>query len=187
MKQILVADVMTREPIIIKPDTNLLECARKMVKKRIGSLLLVDQKKLRGFISQHDILWALIKKTKKDLSSIKAIDISPRKIATIKPSATIKEAIRKMKKLKFERLPVIYEGKFVGIITIRDILIFHPEIYPELDEFAEIREETQKLKRVRKSEEKISTHEGICPECGNQGLLYRDNGRLMCGSCNSPI
>ena len=75
MKDVLVSDIMTREPIIIKPTTNLLECARKMVRKRVGSLLLVDKKKLVGFISQKDILWALIKKSKEDLSNIKAITI----------------------------------------------------------------------------------------------------------------
>jgi len=187
MKKILVVDIMTRDPIIINPDTNLLECARKIVKKKVGSLLIVDKKKLVGFISQQDILWALIKKSKKDLKDIRAIDISPKKIATTKPSATIKEVLSKMKKLKFDRLPVIQEKKLVGMVTVRDILSFHPEFYPELEEFAEIREETQKLKRVRKSEERTPMHEGICPECGNQGLLYRANGRLMCGSCNSSI
>ncbi|GAI69958.1 unnamed protein product, partial [marine sediment metagenome] len=96
MKKILVADIMTRDPIIINPDTDLLECARKMVKKKVGSLLIVDKKKLVGFISRQDILWALIKKSKKDLKDIKAIDISPKKIATTKPSATIKEVLSKM-------------------------------------------------------------------------------------------
>ena len=113
MQNILVADVMTRDPIAVKPDTNLLECSRKMVKKRVGSLLVVENKKLVGFISEKDILWALVKKSKKDLSKIKAIDICQKKIITIKPSATIKEATDKMKKLKFERLPVINNGNLV--------------------------------------------------------------------------
>lgn len=52
MKNILVADVMTRDPVIIKPDTNLLECAKKMVRKRVGSLLIVQNKKLVGFLSE---------------------------------------------------------------------------------------------------------------------------------------
>ncbi|MCP6727588.1 MAG: CBS domain-containing protein, partial [Patescibacteria group bacterium] len=86
MKEILVADIMTRDPITVKPDTNLLECARKMVRKRVGSLVIIDDKNLVGFISQRDILWAVVKKSKDDLSRIKAKDISPKKIATVKPS-----------------------------------------------------------------------------------------------------
>ena len=182
MESILVADIMTREPVTIKPDTNLLECAKKMVKKKVGSLLIVDGKKLVGFISRQDILWALIKKSKEDLSTIKAIDISPKKIATIKLSATINEALSKMKKLKFDRLPVIHEKELVGMLTAKDILNFNPEYYPELDEFAQIKEETQKLKRVEKSKSRIMT-EGICSECGNHDILFRENGMMVCPSC----
>lgn len=185
MKSILVADIMTREPIIIGPNMNLLECAKKMVKKRVGSLLIVNKKRLIGFISQKDILWALIKKSKQDLSTIKAIEISPKKIATINPSFTIKETIKKMKKLKFERLPVIHNKELVGIITVKDILNFHPEIYPELDEFAQIREETKKLKRIEKT--KISRRIGICEECGNEDVLQKFNGMLICESCKNSM
>jgi len=187
MKNILVADIMTRDPIIIKPDTNLLECARKMVRKRVGSLLIVSNKKLVGFISQKDILWALIKKSKKDLTTIKASDISAKKIATIKPTASVKEAIQKMKKLKFARLPVIHNTEFVGIVTMKDILNFNPELYPELEEIDKIREETKKLKRVKKAQERRSIHEGICEECGNQDILSMVDGKFICESCRNSI
>ncbi|MAG78862.1 hypothetical protein CMI40_00610 [Candidatus Pacearchaeota archaeon] len=185
MKRIVVADVMTREPFIVKPDTSLLDCAKQMVRKRVGSLLIVNKKKLIGFISEKDILWALIKKSKSDLSKIKAIDISPRKIATIKPLNTIDEAMKKMKKLKLEKLPVIHDNSLVGIITTKDILNFHPEVYQELEEFTQIREETEKLKRVKKARDKKLSQEGICEECGNQNILYRSEGMLICDSCRN--
>ena len=187
MKQILVSDVMTRNPITIKPSTNLLECARKMVRKRLGSLLIVDKKKLIGFISQRDILWALIKKSKKDLSKIKAVDISPKKIATIRSSITIKEVIKRMNKLKFDRLPVVDKGELIGIITVKDVLNFHPELYPELEELAKIREETTKLKRIKKVKSREFIRDGICEDCGTQDILYRINGMLICESCKSSI
>ena len=180
MENIRVSDIMTRDPVSIKPDTNLLECAKTMVRKNVGSILLVEKSKLVGFISQKDILWALIKKSEKDLDKIKAIDISPKKIATIKPDASLREAIEKMKKVGFERLPVIFEGKLAGMITIKDILNFHPEVYPELDEFAKIREEQEKLKRIKKAK---LIREGICEECGTYYILFRTNNRLLCEEC----
>ena len=186
MENILVADVMTREPVTVKPDEDLLKCAKKMVKKKVGSLLLVDKKKLIGFIGERDILWALVKKSKKDLSNIKARDISPKKIITIRPSATVNEAISKMKKLKFERLPVINNNQLVGILTAKDILNFHPELYPELEEFAKVREETRKLKRIKKAKERSSV-EGICEECGETDFLYRIHDMLVCESCKNFI
>ena len=184
MKQVLVSDIMTRDPITIKSDATLLECARKMVRKRVGSLLITHRKKLVGFISQQDILWALVKSSKKDLSEIKAMDISPKKIAKIKPLRTIEEAISKMKKLRFERLPVIHQGELVGVVSVKDILNFHPEFYPEIDEFAKIREEAEKLKRVEKAS---SIHEGICEGCGNQDILQSFNGMLICESCRDSM
>jgi len=187
MENILVSDLMTREPITTGPNTTLLECANKMVKKKTGSLLIVDGKRLLGILSEYDILWALIKKSKEDLSQIKAIDISPKKIATIKPDAKLQEAWDKMKTLKFERLPVIQEKELVGLITARDILNFNPNLYPELDEFAQIREESRKLKAIKKAKEKKQFHEGICEECGNQGILYRFNGQLVCENCRDRI
>lgn len=188
MERILVADVMTRDPVIAKPEDNLLKCAKKMVRKKVGSLVLVGKgKKLLGFIGQRDILWALIKKSKSDLGNIKAIDISPKKIITIRPKATLEEAISKMKKTKFKRLPVINEGKLVGMITAKDILTFQPEVYPELDELAKIREETAKLKRIKKAKDRAFMHRGICEECGEMGVLYRVNGMLVCESCKDSM
>ncbi|MCK4552976.1 CBS domain-containing protein [Candidatus Pacearchaeota archaeon] len=182
MGRVLVSDIMTRDPITIKPNSNLLDCAKKMVQKKVGSLLLVEKKRLVGFISHMDILWALVKKSKQDLSEIKAIDISSKKIAKISPTRTIEDAINKMKKLKFERLPVLHKGELVGMVTIRDILNFKPEFYPELEEFAEIREESNKLKRIKKRDLII---EGICEECGNYNILHTFNGMLICETCKN--
>lgn len=187
MVKILVSDLMTREPITTGPSTNLLECANKMVKKKIGSLLITDKKRLLGIISEYDILWALIKKSKEDLSKIRAIEISPKKIATIRPDAKLEEAWSKMKNLKFERLPVIKDKELVGLITARDILNFNPNLYPELNEFAKIREESRKLKAIKKAKGQETFKEGICEECGNHGMLYRFNGQLVCENCRDRI
>ena len=184
MKQILVSDIMTREPVSAKPDDNLLTCAKKMVRKYVGSLVLGENKKLVGFLSQRDILWALVKKSERDLSKIRAIDISPKKIAIIKSDATVKEAISKMNKTKFDRLPVVDNGKVVGIITVKDVLNFHPEFYPELEEFMKVRDEQEKLKRIRKKD-RIVVKDGMCEECGRRDDLYREDGVLLCASCLS--
>lgn len=183
MKNTRVSDIMTRDPIFVKPETNLLECSKIMVRKRIGNLLIVENKKLVGFISRRDILWALIKKTKEDLSKIKAIDISPKKIAVIKHDATVEEALKKMKTLKFERLPVIDDKELVGIVTIKDILSFNPEIYPEINEFERIKEEEEKLSREGRGGMPRISEEGICEECGTREVLFRFNGMLVCESC----
>jgi len=186
MERILVSDVMTREPISISPDENLLSCAKKMIRKMVGSLLITEDKKLVGFISQRDILWALVKKSNADLSKIKAIDISPKKLVTINQNATIKEAISKMNRSKFDRLPVVNKNELVGIITAKDIVTFNPEVYPEFEEFANIREEQEKLKRIEQIKEGDFT-EGVCESCGGRDVLSKLNGMMVCESCKNSI
>jgi len=184
MKDILISDIMTRVLLTVSPDSNLMECAKKMVKNKVGSLVIVEDNKLVGLVSQKDILWVLTKKSNIDLTKIKAIEISPKKIAVIGPNNTIKETIEKMNRLKFDRLPVVSKNKLVGFITARDILNVHPEVYPEMEEFAKIREESEKLSRVKRAEK---SREGICEECGHEGILFRVNGMLVCESCRDSI
>ncbi|MEK6827585.1 MAG: CBS domain-containing protein [Nanoarchaeota archaeon] len=184
MKDLLVSDIMTRELLTVAPNSNLMECAKKIVKNKVGSLVIVENDKLVGLISQKDILWAITKKSNADLTKIKAIEISPKKIAVISPNQTIKEAIEKMNRLRFERLPVVFKNKLVGFITARDILNVHPEVYPEMEEFAKIREEAEKLSRIKKAEK---GRDGICEECGHEGVLFKIDGRLVCESCREDI
>lgn len=189
MEIIHVADVMTRDPMTARPDDDLLKCSKKMVKKRVGSLVLVDEEnKVVGFLSQKDILWAIVKKSKKDLKNISAKQVAAKKVVTIRPDADIREAVKKMEKKKFDRLPVVLKGKkLVGIVTVKDILSFQPEIYPELEEYAKIREEQEKLKRIKHSKNREFMHEGVCEECGETDLLYKIDGRIICESCMNDM
>ncbi len=187
MENVLVSDVMTRNIITASQDDDLATCAKKMINKKIRSLLLVDGKKLIGILTEKDILWALLKKQKKDLSKIKAVDISPRKLKTIKPNVTVKEAINRINKMKFDRLPVTNNGELLGIITVKDILGFHPEFYPEFEEHAKIKEEEEKLKRLKHAKNREVVSDSICEECGARGPLYRFNGVLACASCVDSI
>lgn len=188
MERLKVADLMTRNPITVNTDTNLFECAKKMISKKVGSLIIVDKgKELKGIISEKDILWALIKRSKKNLADIKAIDISPRKIIKLKPTLTIREVISKIKKSKLERFPVVEKNILMGMITVRDILNFNPEIYPELEEFSKIREEAKKLRRIEKAREGEITEEGICDICGKKDILYKVGEKLVCEKCKNTI
>jgi CBS domain-containing protein len=184
---IFVSDLMTREPITISPEADLLECAKKMVKKRVSSLILSENKELLGLITDQDLLWALVKKSKEDLSEIKAIEISPKKIVTLKPSDDIYFAINKFKKNKFERFPVILNKKIVGMITVKDIISFNPEFYPEFEELEGIKEQSDKIKRINLAKKRKFFREGICEMCGKKDLLEEFNGMLICESCKNSL
>lgn len=185
MNKVLVSDIMDRQPLMVAPEISLLECAKKLVRKKAESLILAVEDNLKGFISAQDILWAVIKKDKKDLAKIKASDISPKKIITIRPEASLEDAIKRMKKYKFHRLPVVKEGKIVGVITLRDILNYYPGLDTDFKEMEMIKEETKSLEKLENEGENRVVSDGICEECGARGPLYRMNGMLVCSSCLS--
>ena len=128
VERIRVGDVMTRDFVHINPDSSVFECARKMMKKRVGSLVVKENDKLHGIITEKDLVWAMTKKPDK-LKEIKAKDVLTRKLVTISPEATIHQALEKMNKKKLRRLPVVNNKKIVGYVTLKDIVKFIPEVY----------------------------------------------------------
>src|SRR3989344_7273458 len=176
-----VGDIMTRDFVSAKPDISVLQAAKFMVKKRVGSLVLEENDILKGILTEGDIMWALSKKhSRKELSKVKAIEICTRKITTIKPSADIYDAMKLMRKAKFRRLPVTIKKRVIGLLTQKDILRIQPDLFDMVRENYAIKEEAEKMKRVKSAE---SFKEGVCEECGNFDILYNVDGELICESC----
>ena len=166
---IKVGDVMARDFISAKPDISVLSAIDMMVKKRVGSLILQEKGKLKGILTEKDVMWGLSKK--RDLSEVKAIDICTRKITTIRPSADIYDAVRTMRKVKYRRLPVVVKKKVIGYLTLKDILRIQPELF-------EIAREGYEKKEVG-----IVMKEGICENCERYDLLFSIGNLLLCENC----
>ncbi|MFH1237854.1 MAG: CBS domain-containing protein [archaeon] len=177
---IKVGDLMTRNFVYVTPETNLKECARTMVKKRVGSLIVREETKLKGILTEKDIIWAIVKKSKEDLKNILAKDLMKRKVITIKPGDDIIDAMQKFKKKKIRRLPVVENGKLIGMLTLKDVLRIDPGLFQLIAETMKIKEETSKLNR---SSINAPRKQGICEECGEFDILYHDDAQWLCDSC----
>ncbi len=183
---IRVGDVMTRNFVHLNPNTPLLDCARTMIKKRVGSIVLKDNENLFGVLTEKDIVWALTKRKGNRLDNVLAKDVATRKIITIRPDANIEEALDKMNKNKIRRMPVIVKNKIVGYVTLKDIVKFIPSIFESSREFERIKEESDKIKRS-KSAIKGEFFEASCEECGNYDILHKLDGRMICESCKDAM
>ena len=183
MKRISVGDVMTRNFVSIGPDSTLHQCAKEIVKNKVNALPITKDRKLIGIITSRDIIWAITKKSNLNLKKMKAIEIASKKVAVIKPSADIMQAIRKMRILNFRALPVIAEGKMIGLVTLKDILRIEPELYQDIGELAMIKEEERKLKEANVS----WPLEGFCDNCGGFNELLKVEGKLLCYDCREEL
>lgn len=142
-----VADVMTKEPITVTPQTPIQEAIEILAENKISGLLVVDENgKLVGTISESDLMWqesgvetppyimfldSLIylqnptrhnKEIHKALGQTVAEVMSERPM-TIKADRSVKEAARLMNEKKVRRLPVVNENsQVIGIITQGDVI-----------------------------------------------------------------
>ncbi len=186
-----VGDIMTRNFTSVNPERSIKECARIMIKKRIGSLILKEEDRLKGLLTERDIIWAITKKPVEELGTIKAKDLAKKKITTIKPSADLYDALQKMKRSKYRWLPVVVKGNVIGFLTLKDILRVEPSLFEiaHSQGVFQIKEEKEKLRR-RASRRDLRggwLKEGVCEECGNFNLLYKTDGRLICESCRDSM
>ena len=178
---ISVGDLMTRNFVHVSPKTNLKKCAETMIKKHVGSLVVKEGNQLMGILTEKDILWAIMKKSVRDLEKINAEDIANKKVITIKPSVDVIEALNRMKRDKVRRLPVTENGKVIGLLTLKDILKIDPNLYEIISETVKIKEESAKLSMGEKL--KLNRKDGLCCGCGNQETIYHADGDWLCISC----
>ena len=178
---IKVGDVMTRRFVSVNPLTSIEECAKTMVKKRVGSLIVTENKVLKGIVTEGDIIKAVAKNL--DLKSTKVSKIMTKRIYKIKPSKDIYDALVLMKKKKVRWLPIMATKKVIGLLTEKDILKVQPDLFDIAFQNVRIAEEGEKWKRIRAVDEYRWVREGPCQECGAYDLLYKIGNRFLCSDC----
>ncbi len=142
-------DIMTTRPITAKPSITVKECADLMTKHAVGSIIIVEGKDLKGIVSKKDIVSKIVSMNK-DASKTKVNEIMTpaKKMVTISPGIDIYEAMILMKENDVKRLPVMDDGKLLGLITSKDILKIEPALFDLLVENIRLREEDRKLQSL---------------------------------------
>mgnify|MGYP001584046352 CR=1 FL=1 len=184
MRRISVGDIMTRNIIVVNPSASLHTCVKIMAKEGLDSLIIAIDTKLLGILTSGDIIRMMVKKPTIDLKKFNVMEIATKKLAVIKPSADLSQAINKMRSLNFRRLPVLSKGQLIGVLTLKDILAIAPQLYSESSSLMdEIREEERKVKQS----EVDWPLEGLCDNCGAFSELLRVEGLLLCPDCRDEL
>lgn len=111
----------------ISSSSSIKDAAKKMNDSDIGSLIVVDGKKLVGILTERDIL-EKVTALDKTASRVLVSAIMTPKVITTKPDDFIDDAVYLMIKNKIKKLPVVEEGELVGMITSTDIVANSDEI-----------------------------------------------------------
>lgn len=108
-----------RKVIIIDDNILLKDAAKIMVSKGIGSLIVVKDDKIKGIITERDIMKNV---TRLDVPVKKVMS---QRVTSISPDANIEDAADLMIANKVKRLPIVQNNKLVGIVTMTDVLAHH--------------------------------------------------------------
>jgi signal-transduction protein with cAMP-binding, CBS, and nucleotidyltransferase domain len=138
-----VIDAMTKVPVSVTSQTSVIECAQVMEEHDIGSLLIIDNQKLQGIITDEDIVRRVVAKGE-STHKLLAKDIMTTNIVHVSPEMDIFDAITLMNKFKIRHTPVMFRGDMIGFITLNDILKIQPDLFEHLVHTIHIREEDQK-------------------------------------------
>ena len=127
-----VREIMSPDPVVLTVDDELSLAHDIMSLGRIRHLPVVEGSKLVGIISQRDLFRASLAsvlgddydKNREHLKSIKIKEIMVKNVISVSPDMSLQEAGRIMLKEKIGCLPVVEDGKLVGLITETDLLSF---------------------------------------------------------------
>ncbi len=139
-------DIMTRDVTTVTPETEIVKVAKLLLEKRINGLPVLDGKaRLVGIICQSDLvsqqkrislpsLFNLLdgliplkspKSIEQEINKIAAVtvgDAMVRNPVTVTPETSIEDIATLMVEKKFHTLPVVEEGRLVGVIGKEDVL-----------------------------------------------------------------
>lgn len=125
-----VADIMTRRLITVSPDLSIGELQPMFKQFRIHHLLVVEDSQLLGVISDRDVLRNISPfantsaADKKDAFTLtrRAHQIMSTQLITVESKTGIRDACETLLKGQVSLLPVVDDGKLVGVVSWKDIL-----------------------------------------------------------------
>ena len=120
---ILAKDIMVTKLITLRPDMELREAARLLVKHKIsGAPVVDDQGGLIGVFSEKDVMTALIDAIYDELPASNVRAYMNSEPQTISEELHLLSIVQIFNDNAFRRLPVVRQGKLVGQISRRDVL-----------------------------------------------------------------
>jgi CBS domain-containing protein len=172
--RVLVRDIMNSPVISASPSDTIKDIAIKMKEERIGSIVIMENEKAVGIVTDWDIVSnAVIKDIKPTM--VKASDIM-QKLHTIEGEEGITEAARILRQHNIKRLGVVYKNRLVGIISASDVIAVTPDLVDVISEKAALMRG-----EIGRSAGNVS---GYCDECGEwSDLLQFDEGTFSCEEC----
>jgi CBS domain-containing protein len=115
-----VRDIMIKDLLTISENETALKAAQVMTEKGVSSLIVLSNDQPIGIVTERDFIKKICVKELK-VSSVRVRDMMSRIRTSASPDTPIDVAVQRMVNNRIRRLPIIENGKVVGIITVTDL------------------------------------------------------------------
>jgi len=129
-KKETVGQIMTKKLVSLPTSKKTIDALDVMVRRNVGSVLILEHSKLYGIITERDI----VRKITKDFDYLdrRLKETATRPVITVSSETNIIDAFSLLLEKKIRRLPVQEDGKLLGIVTERDLFKWVVEVGREL-------------------------------------------------------
>jgi CBS domain-containing protein len=104
----------------IAPTLSIFDAVAEMNRLRIGAIVILDDGKLAGIFTERDALQRVLG-TGIDPKTVSVAEVMTRDVMTVEPAAAVEDVAAMFTEKRCRHLPVVSEGKLVGLISIGDI------------------------------------------------------------------
>jgi CBS domain-containing protein len=116
-----IRDVMTESVVTAGPDKSVREVAEIMRERNVGSVVLVDNDRLTGFVTDRDLALSVLADGRDPIDHVGDHASSP--VVTGAPEMDVSEAAELMVEHGIRRLPVLEGEELIGIVTLDDLAV----------------------------------------------------------------
>jgi CBS domain-containing protein len=110
-----------KAPVMIASDTTVAEAARRMRDGNTGAAIVLEGSRLAGIFTERDALFRVLA-VAKDPQATPVSQVMTRDPQTIHPDKPFDEALRMMHEGRFRNVPVVEDGRPLGMVSVRDAL-----------------------------------------------------------------
>lgn len=105
----------------VSPEFSVFDALKMMAEKNVGALLVMDEGKLRGILSERDYARKVILLGKSS-HDLKVREIMSDKVVCVGPDQTVDECMALMSGKRIRHLPVLESGKVIGVLSVGDLV-----------------------------------------------------------------
>lgn len=118
----MLRQIMTERLVTVEPDSKVSEAAKAMAREDVGCVLILDNEKPRGMLTDRDIVTRCVAKNV-DVDDCTVENVMTESLQTVRESDGIYDCIEVMKGAKVRRVPVVDDkGHVLGIISFGDLI-----------------------------------------------------------------